>query len=206
MHEMSVQAPELLAHDARKLVLLIVNDSGEFSTHVTRALRDDDAIFGEKASHLVDGGRSRLHEILSNAMNSLYVGLVMGFVWNESHARPGNGFADGFRVIGVVLARNAIRGDKVGVHAPHSVAAGLDHSGPVSRRGARLHTDKAGRQVGEKFSGITAMDASPQNGFALIVNAVELHVVLCQIDSNDANVFHGMAPFKGYWFLEAYSL
>lgn len=61
---------------------------------------------------------------------------------------------------------------------------------PVVRPGAGLHPDPARRQVGEKFQHLAALERLAQNRLALLLGAVHLEYVLCQIETDLCNL-HG---------------
>ena len=81
-----------------------------------RLLREHQPELGQQAADAVDASRALGLEALAQAMDAQHALLIGGFDGNEMHLRAAGGFADGGRVVGVVLAALAlhpVRGHQV---------------------------------------------------------------------------------------------
>ena len=118
---------------------------------------------------------------------------------HKAHVGPGDGFADGGGIGGVVLAAlaaHAVGRDELGRHQPDGVAVVPEQPRPVVRAGAGFHADQAGRQLGDQRQLVARHLGLDQRGFARFINAMHGKDVLGEIDSNSDNA-HGL-PLS--WF------
>ena len=75
---------------------------------------------------------------------------------------------------------------------------GAEFAGPMVRRGARLHANEARLEAGEQFQQLAAANLAPQDGSAVIVNAMNLEDVLRDIQTDGANL-HGGGSSLRWW-------
>ena len=126
--------------------------------------------------------------------------LVFFLDGNEAHVGPGDGFADGGGIGGIVLAAystHAVGTDELGRHEPDGVTVKTKLSCPVVRAGAGLHADDAGRELYDQFHQVLTLDLGlDQYRLAAIIHAMHSKHVLGEIDSYSDNV-HGL-PLS--WF------
>jgi len=191
-----VNRGEKPSHGARKTVVLVAHDGRQVTAYMAGPLSDDDAILGEQSPSLVDRCRSGLDKTPAHPVDGLDVRLFLGPARHETHMRSTHRLADSCRVVGIVFVRHEVGFNEFGVDAAGRVATFLNDPRPVGRTGACLHADQARRQVGEEGCDLVASEHPAQNDPPLGIDAVELKGVLCQVNTNDGNPFHGMASFK----------
>ena len=154
----------------------------------------------DEAAQPVVGGGAFFDEPLPGAVQAEDDLLVFFLDRDEAHLRPGDGFADGGSIRGVVLAAlaaHAVGGDELGRHQLDGVAVLAEQSRPVVRAGAGFHADEAGRQLGDQRQQmLPRYFGLDQRRLAVIINAMHGKDVLGQIDSNSDNA-HGL-PLS--WF------
>src|SRR5271157_565820 len=118
--------------------------------------------------------------------------------WHEPHVRPGDGFANRFRVSRVVLLSLDI-GLHVGRrHQPHGVAERLKFARPMMRRRAGLDTNKAGRQLLKERQHISALQLTTKYHLTIRVNAMNLKDRFRDIETDSRNRLHDLAP-PNHW-------
>ena len=109
---------------------------------------------------------------------------------HEVHGGPLRRLRDRLRVGRVVLVAlyerlHVDRGDQ-----PHLVAESRDLPAPVVGAGARLHHHRTPRLRGEKAQQLPAAQLPAVCHRPIRPGPVYLEAPLCQIDSDDANLFH----------------
>ena len=110
-----------------------------------------DAELGQMAAQGVGQHRPLLDQQVAGAVDHSGGLLFRRLDGREAHVRSGHGLADRLGIDGIVLFAAL----EVRLHIPrwnqlNRVTQGSDLSAPVVGGGARLHADRAGRQLGEK--------------------------------------------------------
>ncbi len=111
---------------------------------------------------------------------------------HEPHVRPSDRLADRRRVGRVVL----LAALHVGLHMRRRQKANLvpqrgNLPSPIMRATARLHADKAGRQLAEEAHHLGTAQLPPQRDLAAAVDPVHLKDVLRDIKTDRDNLDHG---------------
>ena len=115
---------------------------------------------------------------------------------NEPHRRPGHRFADRLGIGRIVLAALHIGLHVLRRHQLDLVPQRGQLTRPVVGRGARFHTDEAGRQLLEQLQQLPPRKPAPQHRLALRVDTVNLENRLCQIQPNNRYLFHRHSPLR----------
>ena len=123
--------------------------------------------------------------------------LVDALDCDEAHGRPRHGLGDGFGVSSVGLPALDVGLHVRGRHQLHGVAELGQLARPVMRRAARLHADKARRELGEEGEDLGPAQRPAHDHLALIVDAVDLEHVLRQIEADGANHVSWTVPVDG---------
>ena len=119
------QARDESAERSGQLVARVFKQLGDLLGDVADALRDDQAELAEQAANLVGLGRAGYDKALARSMQRQHRLLLDALHWNESHAGPGDGLADGFRISHVVLVALHIGLDELRRHQAHRMAEAL---------------------------------------------------------------------------------
>ena len=81
-------------------------DAGQHAAQRLGALREGQAELGQQAADAVERGGALFHKALAGAVHQQLALLLDALDGYETHVRPGDGFADGGGIVGVVAAEN----------------------------------------------------------------------------------------------------
>jgi len=101
-----------------------------FAICASHRLRDD-PIRGQQTADLIDELGSIRNEPAADTVQALCILLRDRFLRNEAHAGPANGFANRFRIAGVVLPRLHMRLHERRRHQPHRVSQTAKSARPL---------------------------------------------------------------------------
>ena len=167
----------------------------DFPAQAFDFLWENDAEFADQATQAVVERGAFFDEALPSAVQTEDGLLINVLDRNEAHVGPGDGFADGGRIGGVVLAALAahpVRRDELGGHQFDGVAEAAEFSCPVVGTGTGFHADQAGRQVGDRVEQLAAHDLGlDQNRLTALVNTMQSEYILGEIDAYGDNI-HGL--------------
>lgn len=167
----------------------------DFPAQAFDFLRQDDAEFADQATQAVVECGAFFDEALPGAVQAEDSLLVDVLDRDEAHVGPGDGFADGGGIGGVVLAALAahpVRRHELRCHQLDGVAEAAELPCPVVGAGAGFHADQAGRQVGNHFQQLAACHLGfDENSLAALVNAMQSEYILGEIDAYGDNT-HGL--------------
>ena len=183
------QQPSQLDDRLRQATRLVLENPGQLHDPGP-ALRSDHAVLGQVTPKRIDRLRALAHQEVARAKEHPLRLLRLGLDRHEVHGRSLRRFRDRLRVSRVVLAAldeglHVDRGDQ-----PHFVAERRDLPAPVVGTGARPHRYRTPRLRGEKAQQLPAAQLLPVRYRPIPVRPVYLKAALCQIDPDDANLFH----------------
>ena len=115
---------------------------------------------------------------------------------HEAHVRPRHCFANRLSVCYVVLVGLHVGFDELRRHQPHGVAHALQLARPVVRAAAGLHSDQAGRQIGEELGHLLAAQLLLEYRFSQLVDAVDLKDLFREVNA-DSGGLHGERSCSG---------
>jgi hypothetical protein len=176
---------------------MVVNDRREMKADMTGPLLEDNAVLSQQTSNLVDRCGPRLNKTFANTVNGLNVGLLLSLIGNKTHSRTLNRLTNSLRIIGIIFVGHQVRLDEPRMYSLGGVSTRLNDSRPVCGTGTCFHADNAMWQVGEKRSNLSSFESPAQNSPSFRIHTVQLKSIFCQINTDYANVTHGMASFKG---------
>lgn len=149
----------------------------DFPAQVLGLLREDDAELREQAAHAVEAGGAFFDKPLACAVQAEDRLLMLVLDRDEAHVGAADGFTDGSRVGGVVLAApagHAVRDDELGCHDADGVAVGLEQASPMVRTGTGFQADQARRELSHDGEQLVARDLGfGQGGLAGLINAMQ---------------------------------
>jgi hypothetical protein len=117
-------------------------------------------------------------------MNRLQIKLIVGFYRDEAHRRASDGFGDRLGIVEVILLAFQVRFDKLWRDQSNVMAMLLESTCKVLTAWARLHTDKALRQVRNKLRQLTTIELVAREWPACLVARNKMKRGLAQIDTN----------------------
>ena len=109
---------------------------------------------------------------------------------DKPHIGPGDRFADGLGVSGIILLSLDIRLHVGRRHQTHGMPERLEFARPMMRRGAGLDTNQARRQLLEERQDVAALQLTADDHLAFRVNAVHLKYRLCDIETDGRDGLH----------------
>jgi len=89
------------------------------------------------------------------------------------HARSRRGFADGLRIVAIILAAFDERFDILRRDQPHPMAQGLKRTAPIMRPATSFHRHSDGRQLGEEGHQILPPQIAAQNRLVSRIDRVK---------------------------------
>ena len=154
------------------------------------ALRSNNAVLGQVTPKRIDRLRALAHQQVTGAKEHPLRLLRLGLDRHEVHGRTLGRFRDRLRVRRVVLVPldEGLHVDRR--NQPHLVTERHDLPAPVVGAGARLHRHRARRLRGEKAQQLPAPQLPAVRHRPVRLRPVYLKAPLCQIDPDDANLFH----------------
>src|SRR5215471_17687627 len=129
-------------------------------------------------------------EEMARAMEHQTTLLVSSLGRHEPHIWPGDRFADGLRVGGIVLLPLDVRLHVGRRHQTHRVPQLLEFPRPMMRRSTSLHADKAWWQLAEEGHNLTALQLTADDHVALHIDAMNLEDRLCDIETDRGDRLH----------------
>jgi len=126
-------------------------------------------------------------------VDGLNIKLFRRFDRHEPHGRPGSGLADCLRVIGVVFVRLDERFHKLRRDELWLMPQRFDASCPKMGSGTGLHDNEAGGQQTQERQKFISLQRLAHDCLAGLVHGVKLDDILCQIQPDHSNFFHGPA-------------
>jgi hypothetical protein len=136
--------------------------------------RRDDSELGKMGADRIDHRGLLPDEQMARAVEHEAALLLRRLGRHEPHVRPGDRFADGLSVSGVILLPFDV-GLYVGWrHQAHCMAKGLELTRPVMRRGASLDADQARRQLLKERQNVPTLQLTAEDHLASSINAVNL--------------------------------
>ena len=132
-----------------------------------------------------------LHDLLAGAKRHRPGLLGFGLGFDEPHGRTHRCLNDCFRVGGVVFLALDERFDVMRRNEPDAVPVGGQFPRPMVRAGTRLHRHVACGMVRHESRKLQSRQLLAENNHPIRCRPVQLEHVLCQIDPDNANFFHG---------------
>src|SRR3984885_5717465 len=159
--------------------------------HVRWSLWRDDAMLGQVAAERVDQLRALTNQEITGAEQHCARLLLLGLDRHEAHGRPDRRLTDGFCVRRVVLLAPDERFNIDGRNQPNFMAESADGASPMMGAPAGLHSHDAARALGQKSENSIARKCLAERHAAVSVGAMRLKAPLCEVETDDANFFHG---------------
>jgi hypothetical protein len=110
----------------------------------------NDPILMKQPTDLIDEGRARFHQPLTDPMQGLEVLLRDLLDRHEAHRRPGNGLPNGFGIRHIVLVRFDIGFDKLGRHQLYGMPILAKAPRPIVGASTGLHPDHGRGHLGDE--------------------------------------------------------
>jgi hypothetical protein len=145
-------------------------------------------------AHGVDELRALADQLRARAVQHRQTLLLDALHRNERHARPRHRLADRSGVTRIRLAALDIGLDVLRRHQLHGVPELGNLTPPIVRTAAGLHADQTLRQLGEERQHLFASELPGNDDVALGIDAVDLEDLLCKVEPNGGNHFHGRPP------------
>ena len=146
-------------------------------------------------SQRVHGFGALLHELLSRPECN-GPGLLFGRLrFHEPHRRPQRGLDNRLRIGRIIFLPLEERLDVVRRDQPDPVPMPGQLPRPMMRAGTRLHRHLASRMVRHEPRELRPRQLLAEYDRPVRSRPVQLEHVLCQIDADDANFFHGCPLF-----------
>ena len=177
------KAVQLGAEAWAQAVVSILQDLRQAPLHGRAPLRDLDAVLQQQAANLVDLRGTPIHGQAAHAMDGLDVLLRDRLDGDEAHVRALCGLADRLGIGRVVLVRLHERLDELRRDQAYLVPIGAEQPRPVVRAPARLHRDRAGRQIGNEFAQTRPGQLLAQHLPPVAIDAKQVEAALGQIDT-----------------------
>lgn len=167
----------------------------DFPAQAFDFLWQNDAEFADQAAEPVVERGAFFDEALPGAVQAEDGLLIDILDRDETHVGPGDGFADGRGIGGVILAALAahpVRRHELGSHQFDGVAEAAEFSCPVVGAGTGFHADQTGRKMGNHFQQLAANHLGfDENRLATLVNTMQSEYILGEIDPYGDNI-HGL--------------
>ena len=109
---------------------------------------------------------------------------------DQPHVGPGDRFADGLGVSGIILLSLDVWLHIGRRHQAHGMPERLEFTRPMMRRGAGFDANQARRQLLEECQDVTTLQLTADAHVAFNVNAVDLKYRLCDIETDSRNGLH----------------
>ena len=194
------QALEAGAEQGAQAILGVLQDLRQAGPDVGASLGDDDAVFREQTTDLVDLGGALRDGLTAQAMDGLEILLLDALDGDETHGGPLRRLGDRFGIGGVVLVGLDEGFDELGGDQLHFVAIRLEAAGPVVGTATGLHGDPARGPIGQLLRQLGPTDLLAEDASPLGVHPAEVKTPLGQVDADhrDALLFgmlsHWSAP------------
>jgi hypothetical protein len=176
-----------------QLVHSVFEHRRQAAAHLPMMLWQYDPILSQQASDLVDELRPIRYQPAVDTVQALQILLFDGFRRNETHVGPRHGFANRFRIVGIVLLGLYIRLlYKLGCHQPNCMPEAAEHARPVTRAAAGLDPHQAGRLLRKEPDDFVPPQLPPQYRASRPVRSVSLKDLLRYMQLNRSCLRHAV--------------
>jgi hypothetical protein len=190
-----VQTPSLVSNDfsgqGSQFIICIFEDVGQFGSEGSNTHWQEDAIFAQQPSGLVDQRGTLAKQPHADAMQRLNVLLCNRFRRNKAHIRSRDCPADGLGVVVVVLVGSDVGLYELWTYLANIVTQIAKAARPVVRAAADLDADQTRREIGETLDQLLACETFREDRSTVRISTVKLKDALGQINSNRRGIHIG---------------
>jgi hypothetical protein len=165
-------------------VVALLEDLRQATHHRRTPQRDRHAVFQQQPADLINLRDAPRHRQTAHAMDRQHVLLLHRLHRHEPHARALRRLGDRLGISRIVLVGLHERLDALRSDQPHRVPEGAKQTRPVVGTAARLHRDRAGRQLSREWAHLLAAQLLAEHHPPLRVHTSHVNAILGEVDAH----------------------